>query len=94
VFNEARDREYNTIATSCRDAADRVEAMIAVGDFRHEQLPDSEAALKRLDAHYRAVVRHDLLGATKAAAAMAALDRYRSLLDQYARHLDARDNPP
>jgi ChrB-like protein len=94
VFNAARDREYNTIATSCRDAADRIEAMIAVGDFRYEQLSDSEAALKRLDTRYHAVVRRDLLGAARAAGAMAALNGYRSLLDQYARYLYARENPP
>jgi hypothetical protein len=88
AFNAARDREYTAIITTCRDAAGTIEA----SDFRYEQLPDSDAALKRLDTRYRAVARHDLLGAAKAIDATAALGRYRSLLDQYARRLDARDS--
>ena len=94
AFNEARDREYETVITSCRDAAAAIETILAAGESRSGQLPDSDTELKRLDTRYRAAARHDLLGAAKAAAAMAALDGYRSLLDQYAWHLDARDNPP
>jgi len=66
--------------------------MLAAGEFRSGQLPDGDATLKRLDTRYRAAARHDLLGAAKAAEAAAALDRYRSLLDQYARCLDAGDS--
>lgn len=94
AFNSARDLKYETIITSCRDAAGELETMIAAGEFRYEQLSDSGAALKRLDARYRAVARHDLLGAAKAAGAAAALDGYRSLLERYARSIDAGDDAP
>ena len=49
AFNAARDREYETIITSCRDAAAAIETMLAAGEFRSGQLPDSDATLKRLD---------------------------------------------
>ncbi len=94
AFNEARDRDYKAISDSCDDAAGTIGAMIANGDLRDGQLSDGDAALERLDRHYRAVARLDLLGAAEGAAALAALQRYRSLLDQYARRLDATDNLP
>jgi len=92
AFNAARDRDYETGIAGCRDAAAAAETILAAGEFRSGQLPDSDATLKRLDTRYRAAARHDLLGAAKAAHAAAALDRYRSLLDLYARCLDAADS--
>lgn len=92
AFNAARDREYETIIISCRDAAVAIETMIETGNFSRGQLPGSDAAVERLDARYRAVARHDLLGAAKAADAVAALERYRLLLDQYFRYFDAGGN--
>jgi hypothetical protein len=85
AFNAARDREYDGLITGCRDAADAVEAMIAAGDFRHGQLSEYDAGLKRLDARRRAIGERDLLGARKAQGAAFAVARYRSALDNYAR---------
>jgi hypothetical protein len=43
----------------------------------------------RLDARYRAAARHDLLGAAGPQMPRAPLEWFRSVLDGYARRLDA-----
>lgn len=50
AFNEARDREYETIAVGSRSAAQAIEAVIANGDFTLGHLSDNDATLKRQEA--------------------------------------------
>lgn len=87
-FNAARDREYDDIIASCRDAVEFIETRIAAGDVRYEHLSDCDAGLKQLDKRYRAAAQHDVLAARKAREAASALASYRSALDEYGRCLD------
>jgi hypothetical protein len=91
AFNAARDREYDDIIARCNAAAASIETLIAAGELRWEQLWDNDARLKQLDARYLTVAEHDVLGAGKARDAASALARYRSVLDEYGRCLDAAD---
>ncbi len=93
-FNAARDREYDDIIARCRAAVASIETMITTGGFRYEQLSDNDAWLKQLNARYLAVGEHDVLGARKAQEAASALARYRSVLEEYGRCLDAADDGP
>jgi hypothetical protein len=91
AFNAARDREYDDIIASCRDAVALIETMIAAGDLRYEQLSDGDAGLKQLDKRFGAIAQHDVLAAAKAREAASALASYRSALDEYGRCLDAAE---
>ncbi len=94
AFNRARDREYDDIIARCGDAVAAIETLIAAGELRWEQLSDNDARLKQLDTRYLTAGEYDLLGARKAQQVASDLARYRSVLDEYARRLDAADNSP
>jgi hypothetical protein len=91
AFNAARDDEYEAVATGCRDAVAELESLAAAGDFRYQLLSDKEVSIKELAARYRAVHGQDLLGARGAEAAVTALAKFRSALDEYTAHTKAGD---
>jgi len=85
VFTTIREREYDDITGSSKDAA----AALATADPGYAQLWQHEAQLKRLTARHAAAKGHEVLGAGNAGAAADALGRYRDALDGYARRVYA-----
>lgn len=92
AYNAARGVEYADIVAGCRDAVAGLEALTAAGEFRYQPLWDGDIGLRRLSVRYRAVRDQDRFSAGHAEAAAAALDSYRSVLEEYASRVYATDS--
>jgi hypothetical protein len=84
AFNATLDLEYAEVITGCDVAVVGLEALSAAGEFRYQPLWSCDVGLRQLSARFRAVRGQDRFGAQQADAAAAALNRYRSALNDYA----------
>jgi hypothetical protein len=88
TFNAARDQEYGQVITGCGGLAGEIEALTAAGCFRYADLASSDAELTRLSARYETTRALDALGSASAGQARSALAACRTVLDDFARHVD------
>ena len=87
VFNTAREQEYAEIIAGCGDVIAVIDALTAAGRFRHADLEDKDAALKRLSMRHETIQARDWFGAGNARSALSSLARCQAALDAYAKRV-------
>ncbi len=90
-YNEARDEEYAEVIHRCEDFLAEIAEETAAEHFSYAELEENDEDLAKLRGWLGKVEARDILGATSAARARAALARCAEALDGFAGRVYAAD---
>lgn len=91
AYNAARDDEYDEIIDKCRDFLTEIATETAATHFTFAELEENDEDLTKLRRWYAKVNARDVLGATGANTAQAALNECAAALEEFAAHVYAAD---
>jgi DNA-binding transcriptional regulator PaaX len=84
AYNAARDDEYEEIIDRCEDFLQQVEKEYLAEHFSYAELEENDEDLVKLRNWFGKVEARDVLGATRRAETITALERCETVLDGYA----------
>jgi hypothetical protein len=91
AFNAARDDEYEEIVDRCEDFLGQIEKEYRAEHFTYAELEENDEDLKKLRNWLEKVRSRDVLGASGKDAALVALRRCETVLDEYATRVYAEE---
>jgi hypothetical protein len=91
AFKAARDDEYEEIVDRCEDFLKQIEKEYQAEHFTYAELEENDEDLVKLRNWFAKVRDRDVLGASGAAAATAALEKCEKELDEYANRVYAEE---
>lgn len=92
LFNATRDDEYEEIVDRCDDFLHQIRKEYDADHFTYAELEENDVDLVKLRGWYSKVNGRDVLGATRAASAVEALDRCEQALEDYAARVYAEES--
>jgi hypothetical protein len=84
AYNTARDDEYEEIIDKCGDFLQQVEKEYVAEHFTYAELEENDEDLVKLRNWFAKVEARDVLGASRRAETVTALERCEAVLDGYA----------
>jgi len=91
TFNKARDDEYDEILDRCEDFLPQVGKEYAANHFTYAELEENDVDLVKLKSWLERVHSRDTFGASKYGAALEALVRCETVLEEYAARVYAEE---
>jgi hypothetical protein len=87
MYNSARDEEYTEIIDKCSDFLQEIQNETAAEHFTYAELEENDEDLNKLNRWFDKVTARDILGASRRADAVAALNDCSVALDGFANYV-------